>query len=248
MQKLLGKELQTKIRSYSAKKKQEWIMDLLDHLRNVESTHEIYREILSDPRYLGLQDFTPDTRKYPRLRFKLSLSDFNSLQEQAFDPSSMQLDPCLASGKTKTGVPLTPLEKLLYAFLWKQSELSNFSLFLKGLTNRPLGSRDRVVLFEFAKYLTGENNYILDQHTLRCFAVASASDQESIEKAFRIEAITHHTLASCICDYRKFFDDLKSHPGQDGRDGDFFYEVDRVLFAAGKLCKEKRTVSLTYKF
>ena len=237
MTKALGKELKSKILSYSAKDKKQWIENLLSLLKTLKSADDIHHQVLSESRYEGLKGFMPDIRRYPRLRFKLSLDESRLLKEQVVNNHSSLLDACLASGMTKNGTKLTPLEKLLYAFLWKQGELGKFQLFLKGLTNCPIRSQDRIVLFEFAKYLTGENNYILDQHTLRCFALAFAEDQVSMEKALKLETITGNKLVSCIQSYKIFFDELNSCLGESQGKEDFLYEVDRVLFAAGKCLK-----------
>jgi hypothetical protein len=239
-QKSSGMEFKEKISKYPADEKKEWIVTLLSKLKEQKSADDIRHQVLSQSEYEGLKDFMPGSLKYPRLRFKLSSDESRFLKDQAIDNHSLLLDACLASGRIKSGVELTPLEKLLYAFLWKQGELGNFHLFLKGFTNSPIRTQDRIVLFEFAKYLTGQNDYILDQHTLRCFAVASSEDQASIEEALRIEKITEKNLGPCIKIYKDFYEHLKLRSGENQERDDFFYEVDRVLFAAGKCLKSSK--------
>lgn len=239
-QKSSGMEFKEKILKYPAEKKKEWILTLLSKLKEQKSADDIRHQVLSQSEYEGLKEFMPGSLRYPRLRFKLSSDESGFLKDQAIDNHSLLLDACLASGRTKSGVELTPLEKLLYAFLWKRGELAKFQLFLQGLTNSPIRSQDRIVLFEFAKYLTGVNDYILDQHTLRCFALAIAEDQASIEKALKLETITGNKLESCVQSYKNFFDELKRSLGENQGKEDFLYEVDRVLFAAGKCLKSSK--------
>jgi hypothetical protein len=65
----------------------------------------------------------------------------------------------------------TPLEKLLVAFLWKQSDLKKFRRLLDGIRRReaPIGEDlDRVVMDQFGRHLREPlAEPIFDQHTAR---------------------------------------------------------------------------------
>jgi hypothetical protein len=92
------------------------------------------------------------------------------------------------------------------------------------------------VFYEFGGYVSGKHSYILDQHTLRCFAIYESSD-ETIASARSLELIdgTKPKHIDWMNSYKEFYEAISTDILCDK--SDFLYSVDRLLFGAGKLIK-----------
>lgn len=174
--------------------------------------------------------------KFPRLRFRITDEEVNALTQMGVLSEKMQLSSNLATGMLENGKMLTPLEKLLYAVLWKNGDLGKENHLISGIQGKEHQQKFGTVFYEFGGYLSGKNNYILDQHTLRCFAVYESSE-ETIASARTLELIdgTNKKHISWMESYKEFYEDICTNIDCDK--SDFLYFVDRLLFGAGKLIK-----------
>lgn len=166
----------------------------------------------------------------------LTDEEVNALTQMGVLSEKMQLSSNLATGMLENGKMLTPLEKLLYAVLWKNGDLGKENHLISGIQGKEHQQKFGTVFYEFGGYLSGKNNYILDQHTLRCFAVYESSE-ETIASARTLELIdgTNKKHISWMESYKEFYEDICINIDCDK--SDFLYFVDRLLFGAGKLIK-----------
>ena len=227
-----GKELKKRIKSYLPRERQEWVGCLLSLIEKAGTIAEL-KEIWDHDIFKGLSAHAP---KYPRLTIRLSQNEFQELEELALN--GLHLDKSLAGGRKQDDTLLTPLEKLLFAFIWKQGDLPKLRLLVAGMKEKPIKKTERIVLYEFGKYLLNMNSFILDQHTLRCIAVGAAKGDALIQAALKINEITERRSKKYIDAYKIFFSLLEQKFIEDTLEKkNFLYEVDRLLFAAGSLIK-----------
>lgn len=174
--------------------------------------------------------------KFPRLRFRITDQEVNTLKQMGILSEKMQLSPDLASGKLAHGKTLTALEKLLYSVLWKNGDLGKEHHLISGILGNGHNQKFGAVFYEFGGYVSGKHSYILDQHTLRCFAIYEASG-ETIASARSLELIdgTNPKHIDWMNLYKEFYDAISADILCDK--SDFLYSVDRLLFGAGKLIK-----------
>lgn len=170
--------------------------------------------------------------KFPRLHLRLSKTEMDELKSLEVLNEKMQLNTKLAEGVLPKGRPMTALEKLMYAMLWKNGDLGKERHLVAGVYNEGHDQKTGTVFYEFGGYLSGRNNFILDQHTLRCFAVATAV-ADDISQARQIETIERQKHEALIKGYWAFYG------VQEPKGRDYLYEVDRLLFGAGKHIKTK---------
>ena len=69
-----------------------------------------------------------------------------------------------------------PLEKLLYAIVWKNGDLLKLRHVIHGIVDSDVGRKGKngVVFYQFGKHLSKLGKPIIDQHVLRAFAVYDA--------------------------------------------------------------------------
>ena len=73
--------------------------------------------------------------------------------------------------------PVTPLEKLFYATLWKNGDLSKISHIINGIKDESNISAT-VTFYHFGKFLAEpEENPIIDQHVIRAYKLVTTKDQ-----------------------------------------------------------------------
>lgn len=176
---------------------------------------------------------------FPRLRLKITDEDIKTLKEIGAISENKKLTLNLANDGLEDGKKMSALEKLLYSMLWKNGDLGKEHHLISGILGGSHYKKFGTVFYEFGGYLAGKHSYILDQHTLRCFAVRAASDNE-ISTARNLDQIDG-TDAKClelIKSYREFYKDIILNVLCDQTD--YLYMVDRLLFAAGKLVKTKK--------
>ena len=217
------------------KNAKEFVTKLFDYIRASKTLEDLN----AIPKKFDFEKlFTKNMpgEKFPRLRFRITDKEVNDLTQMGMLSEKMQLSPNLASGMLENGKKLTPLEKLLYAVLWKNGDLGKENHLISGILGNEHRQKFGTVFYEFGGYLSGKNHYILDQHTLRCFAVYE-SPEETIASARTLELIdgTNKEHIYWIGSYKKFYEDICKNIDCDK--SDFLYFVDRLLFAAGKLIK-----------
>ena len=174
--------------------------------------------------------------KFPRMRLRLTCEEMDELQRIGALSNELQLKSALASGKLANGQQLSALEKLLYAVLWKNGDLGKERHIVAGVYGKEHQQKTGTVFYEFGAYLQGKNSFIMDQHTLRCFAVAS-SDGEQLEQARQLELIdrTQPQHTKWMGMYVDFYERIEQQRKIAAKD--FLYEIDRLFFGAGKLIK-----------
>lgn len=124
----------------------------------------------------------------------------------------------------------TPLEKLFYAILWKQGDLTKIKHIIKGMKGDKVESA--LIFHQFGKFLSNKNEPIIDQHVLRAFTFF---DKE-FEKYRNISEVTvvHQDL---IQSYKNWI--LKTFEIKENKDNKVqLYKVDRILFLLGKFIKK----------
>lgn len=176
--------------------------------------------------------------KFPRMELRLTTEEMGQLKDIGVLDADLKLSPTLAKGELEGGQKLTALEKLLYSVLWKNGDLGKERHIVEGVYGNAQDQKSGIVFYEFGGYLEGRNPYIMDQHTLRCFAVANCDEtDEHFNQARRLELINgkndqHQRWMSA---YKEFYELLEQR--MPGSAADYLYEVDRLFFGAGKLIK-----------
>jgi len=136
--------------------------------------------------------------------------------------------------------PVTPLEKLFYATLWKNGDLSKISHIINGIKDESNISAT-VTFYHFGKFLAEpEENPIIDQHVIRAYKLLTTKD--TID-AVLLKVISKSGLLSTkdsdIC--KNYIDWVKCQhevcPHEDR--GHLFQIIDDVMFAFGKMIRSK---------
>ena len=185
--------------------------------------------------------------KFPRLRLELTPEDMNELKKSEVLTDDLCVTTELAKGVLPNGQPMTALEKLLYSVLWKNGDLGKEHHIVEGVYGNEQKKRTGKVFYEFGGYLSGRNSFILDQHTLRCFAVRMSSTGHEISRARQLETVdrSDEQQQRWIGRYMAYYDALEKRFGDAA--SDYIYEVDRLFFGAGKLIKLGKTGSRSSK-
>ena len=184
-----------------------------------------------------LEKRMPDKR-FPRLRLRISKEEINILKQIGILTEDMLFSTNMANGKVASG-KMSALEKLLYSVLWKNGDLGKEHHLLNGIVGNSHPGKFGAVFNEFGGYLAGQHSYILDQHTLRCFAVFTSS-KGGITGARCLDQIngTNPQHVEWIKHYKAFYQEISENLMCEK--SDFLYYVDRLLFGSGKLIKLKK--------
>ena len=177
-------------------------------------------------------------KKFPRLEIHITPKQLQKLKETKVILSDNRFSTELASGKSSEGYELNDLEKLLYSMLWKQGDLGKERHIVSGIFENDRDKNQGPVFHEFGRYLAKKNDYIIDQHTLRFFAVLNSS-KDDIETARKLKAVdfARKDHLALECSYKEFYAILSKKELGKKEKADFNYEVDRLLFGAGALVK-----------
>ena len=125
--------------------------------------------------------------------------------------------------------PETDLERFFYAVLWKQGDLIKLENIINGING--LDTEKGFVFHQFGKFLSSDNEPIIDQHSLRSFAYfKNKTEYYSITEL----TIKHKDF---ITEYKKIIQD--SLKKIEGNKNEILFEIDRVLFILGRFLKEK---------
>ncbi len=218
------------------KEAKEMVVELFDKIRDSESTKNIL-SITSGMTQGGLiEKKMPPISKFPRLKFKISSEDIKELVKFGILTSENKISKNAANNFFKFKKELTPFEKVLYSILWKNGDLGKEHHLIAGVLNLENAGKGGIVFHEFGKYISGQTNYILDQHTLRCLAVYKA-DPDQISKARKLQEVKkskyHEDL---LKSYKEYYYSIESRLQQEDMQ-DFFYHMDRLLFGVGKVIK-----------
>lgn len=213
-----------------------------------ETTPEGLRESISKMKYGEEVLKNMPGEKFPRMELELAPDEMDQLKSIGVLDATLKLSPTLAKGELEGGQKLTALEKLLYSVLWKNGDLGKERHIVEGIYGNAQDQKSGIVFYEFGGYLQGRNTFIMDQHTLRCFAVAACDESDDqLNQARRLELINgkNDQHQSWMSAYKEFYERLEQR--MPGSAADYLYEVDRLFFGAGKLIKltKKTTTSMT---
>lgn len=206
----------------SAQQKIKGVFEQLEKIKDDESLAT--RQKLIEAAFSGLLEKNyPNGNKFPRIAFNITKDDLEEISE-SIENFSFTKD--LAKGKG-----LSTLEKIMYAVLWKNGDLGKESHIIRGILEKDDPESKAFVFYYFGKHLNSKTSPIIDQHVLRAFMMRSKADIESF-RALRAKSIFKKEVAS---DYMGWHKTLCS--GFKGDLNNFVYEVDRILFAVGRLLK-----------
>lgn len=159
-------------------------------------------------------------KKYPRLQFKLDASDMGGIIK----------DDVLNSSMMKTQI-----EKLLYAVLWKQGDLSKIKHIIEGVENKGSISdkKSGMIFYQFGRHLSNPIEPIIDVNVLYAYAHYRGD----------ITALTTNGISTAkkgndlAKDYIEWFKDVTED------EVDHKFMVDRIMFAVGKHIKSENKYS-----
>ena len=126
--------------------------------------------------------------------------------------------------------PKTELEKFFYAVLWKQGDLIKLQNIIDGINKKDV--KKGFVFHQFGKFLSSDNEPIIDQHTLRSFAYYKHKTEY-----YSITEITIKHL-DFITEYKNFIQKLLQKI--DGDKNEILFEIDRILFIFGRHIKNSK--------
>lgn len=195
-------------------------MELRKLLEEVEHRHALKIEVLGP--------------QYPRMRLQISKEEVDAMQAMGILTQDFKISESISSGK----IILTPLEKLLYAMLWKNGDLGKENHIIKGILELAKESSG-VVFNAFGAYLAGRQHHIVDQHTLRFVATYLAgNDACAVGKVRKLNTVNGRSKVHA--EWAVVYGDLCELLGRNFGDcemSDFIYVVDGIFFGAGKLIK-----------
>lgn len=126
--------------------------------------------------------------------------------------------------------PKTELEKFFYAILWKQGDLIKLQNIIDGINKKDV--KKGFVFHQFGKFLSSDNEPIIDQHTLRSFAY-----YKNKTEYYSITEITIKHL-DFITEYKNFIQKLLQKI--EGDKNEILFEIDRILFIFGRHIKNSK--------
>ena len=126
--------------------------------------------------------------------------------------------------------PKTELEKFFYAVLWKQGDLIKLQNIIDGINKKDV--KKGFVFHQFGKFLSSDNEPIIDQHTLRSFAYYKHKTEY-----YSITEITKKHL-DFITEYKNFIQKILQKI--EGDKNEILFEIDRILFIFGRHIKNSK--------
>ena len=126
--------------------------------------------------------------------------------------------------------PKTELEKFFYAILWKQGDLIKLQNIIDGINKKDV--KKGFVFHQFGKFLSSDNEPIIDQHTLRSFAYYKHKTEY-----YSITEITIKHL-DFITEYKNFIQKILQKI--EGDKNEILFEIDRILFIFGRHIKNSK--------
>lgn len=195
---------------------------------NADKVSDLKKILTSDPL---LEKWQMDRNKYPELQLKLTDHDIGSLMTKVGNDLRLHAD---LSAKLET-----PLEKLLYALVWKNGDLQKVAHIIKGAADvRPtsLTNGPGQVFRQFGRHLADRSESIVDQHVLRAFELYEQINDPVFSKIKTIrKKINWDKDVACIERYKRWLcEHFKER--QDAEPG-FVVSIDMVLFALGRAVK-----------
>jgi len=219
------------------------VFELIGKSKSVDDIIKIPQDIIEYGS--EIEKNKPNIRRYPRLRLRLSLDDIRALESQKVIDGNYCLKSELATGYLGNKQSMSPLEKLLYSILWKNSDLGKESHILNGIKELKQFDEAKTgkVFYNFGKYISGQLNCIIDQHTIRAYSVFlsdvqndSKNNNIDISSARKVENLNNKK--KLIESYKIQFEEwLSKNNINDDNKSEFCYEIDRLIFSIGKIIK-----------
>ena len=162
--------------------------------------------------------FKEAEKKYPRLKISLDKKDVVGLID---DVGLLSVDKMS-----------TPIERLLYAFLWKQGDLSKVKLIVEGISESKLltDKRSGLVFYQFGRHLSDNEEPIIDINVLRAYAVYS----DTVGGLTQSGISTSQKGVDLVQRYITWFKRVTKRP-------DDRFIADRIMFAIGKHLNSKKS-------
>lgn len=165
---------------------------------------------------------------YPRINFKLDQKELQFIYNRIISNQPI-IDP---NSDLKS-----PIEKLLYAMVWKNGDLLKLKHIVHGVYDElpTYKESDGIVLFYFGKYLSEPKfNSIIDQHVIRTYKLYSCNDEGVYREIRMFDGVKkkHEN------DVKGYINWLKANIDNELKyDSDTMYEIDKLLFQLGKAIK-----------
>lgn len=195
----------------------EELKALFEELEKTQTIQEIEQIILKHEISSKLQVLET---KYPRIKFDVTPAEIAFLTEK----NEIGMDKLT-----------TPLEKLMYAVLWKQGDLPKVKHIIDGIISTASNDynepKTALVFHQFGRFLADKKEAIIDQHVLRAFAIYKANTDE---KAKWYLENGEKNPKDIIQKYQTWL-----NKNRFSNDSDKMFLIDRLLMVIGKSCKNK---------
>jgi hypothetical protein len=206
---------------------------------NVETLKSIFKELENAKTVEKLEEiktkfeaniadkFKTDGKKYPRINFQIlpkEISILNEINENAVLEQSQMT---------------TPLEKLMYAVLWKQGDLPKLKHIIDGINFSETDNSNEpeigLVFHQFGRFLADKKEPIIDQHVLRAFGIFNTEDKAKQDEFKKLELIEKKKHSDLISAYKEW---LNKHEFRN--DPDKMFLIDRLLMSVGRAIKHRK--------
>jgi hypothetical protein len=159
-----------------------------------------------------------DRKKYPDLHSNCTISqeEIKALKSKGIITGENSISPDVSAN-----TELSSLEKLLYAVIWKNGELSKIQHIISGICGIQSGG---LVFNQFGKHLNNRNEPMIDQHVLRSFIYYRTGK--------KIKDIKDSHIVEYSVEYRDW---INSHEVLKNN----MDLVDELLFSIGKMLKKE---------
>jgi hypothetical protein len=208
----------------------ETLNSIFKELEKAETVEEL-KEIKTRVEAKIGKKFTTDEQKYPRINFEISPEEINILKET---------DTIINGNVVLTqSQMMTPLEKLMYAVLWKQGDLPKLKHIIDGINFSETENSNEpeigLVFHQFGRFLADKKEPIIDQHVLRAFGIFKAEDKAKQDEFKKLELIEKKKHSDLINAYKEW---LNKH--EFSNDPDKMFLIDRLLMSVGRAIKRRK--------
>ena len=177
-------------------------------------------------------------RVYPDLKLILSPNEIDAMKEAEI------LDDAGMLSENLSGTQLSPLEKLLYAILWKNGDLRKEIHVVEGVKSvanngTEINRAKGLVFYQFGKHLANRTEPIVDQHVLRAYALYCNDVAGEDFSKYRSKGVINKSDSILISKYKEWLvsesltTELKKIEG-------YTFCIDKILFSLGKVVKTKK--------
>ena len=208
----------------------EDIFEQIQHAKNLKAL----KDIISNDPCLSLNKMSEKT--YPPITYKLDARELSDLEEGGYLENDGRF-VCDLSSKLKG-----PLEKLLYAIIWKNSDLGKERHIVSGVKAASGQTTDKdaeypddgMVFYAFGKYLANRKYPIIDQHVIRAYLLRNA-ETDDVKKTRKMGTVGKKNKAA-IREYEEWLESEDLHKDLKSIEG-YRFHIDKVLFALGRAVK-----------